>query len=104
MCLVDSPNDTFVWYAYTCSSLPVVLVFKPLLEITSLNRRNMRHYYILNQHPSIIDVLTWIEASNIQYEVHLNRTRFWVPNDRLLTEFLLRFSECCSLVNDIELG
>jgi len=28
-------------------------------------------------------------------EVHLNRSRFWVPNSSLLTEFLLRFADCC---------
>jgi hypothetical protein len=44
-------------------------------------------------------VLTWIFHNRIQFEVHLNRTRFWVPED-LYTEFYLWYSESCSPVDD----
>ena len=42
----------------------------------------------------------YIEAHQFQYEVHLNRTRFWVPAGRELTEFLLRFADVCPCVDD----
>jgi hypothetical protein len=60
----------------------------------------MRQYYVLTLNPRIGEVFRWIESSGCQYEVHLNRTRFWVPEGPVLTEFLLRFSDCCPLVEE----
>lgn len=60
----------------------------------------MREYYVLTLDPRIGDVFRWIETNELTYEVHLNRTRFWVPEGRILTEFLLRFSETCPPVEE----
>jgi hypothetical protein len=60
-----------------------------------------RQYYILNLDPRCTEVFEFIRHHNLTVEVHLNRTRFWVPNDTsVLTEFLLRFSECVHQVDD----
>jgi hypothetical protein len=55
----------------------------------------MREYYVLNQNPRSAEVIAWVQHHKLAVEVHLNRTRFWVPNSYLLTEFLLRFADCC---------
>jgi len=60
----------------------------------------MRHYYILNMDPRATAVFEFIRLHKLAVEVHLNRTRFWVPESGVLTEFLLRFSECVYLVDE----
>ena len=60
----------------------------------------MRHYYILNLDPRCSEVFEFIREHKLTCEVHLNRTRFWVPEGSQLTEFLLRYSECVSMVDD----
>jgi hypothetical protein len=60
----------------------------------------MRHYYILNLDPRALEVFEFIKDHNLTVEVHLNRTRFLVPEGSQLTEFLLRFSECAHQVDD----
>lgn len=59
----------------------------------------MRHYYILTANPNLADVLSFVNNNNLTYEIHINRTRFLVPEGPILTEFLLRFAHCCSLVD-----
>jgi hypothetical protein len=59
----------------------------------------MRHYYILNLDPRATEVFEFIRHYSLRCEVHLNRTRFLVPDGSVLTEFLLRFSESCQLVD-----
>ena len=61
----------------------------------------MRQYYILTLDPRAREVFEFITYHKLTVEVHLNRTRFWIPNDSSqLTEFLLRFSDCCPLVDE----
>ena len=60
----------------------------------------MRHYYVLNLDPRAGLVFEFIRDHKLTCEVHLNRTRFWVPTGSVLTEFLLRFSESCTQVDD----
>lgn len=60
----------------------------------------MRHYYILNQDPRCRDVFEFIQHHGLRCEVHLNRTRFWVPQGAVLTELMLRFHECVYQVDD----
>jgi hypothetical protein len=60
----------------------------------------MRHYYVLNQDPRAGEVFNFIREHQLAVEVHLNRTRMWIPEDSsVLTEFLLRFSDCCPYVD-----
>jgi len=58
-----------------------------------------RHYYILNSSPHLAPVLAFVQHHELRYEIHFNRTRFWVPGGTVLTEFLLRFSTHCELVD-----
>lgn len=60
----------------------------------------MHHYYILTTNPYYKDVTYWVVEQKLQYSVHLNRTRFLVPDGWVLTNFLLRFAHCCSRVDD----
>jgi len=59
----------------------------------------MRQYYILTLDPRAREVFGFIDHHKLTVEVHLNRTRFWVPEGPVLTEFLLRFSESCPRVD-----
>ena len=59
----------------------------------------MRHYYILNRNPRAAELFDFIRDHQLAVEVHLNRTRFWVPEGLVLTEFLLRFGECSHYVD-----
>ena len=63
-----------------------------------------RQYYILTLDPRASEVFCFIRDHNLSCEVHLNRTRLWVPEGSVLTEFLLRFSDCCPYVDpDLDL-
>ena len=55
-------------------------------------------YYVLTLHPRIGEVFEFIRYHAITFEVHLNRTRFWVPPGSVQTEFLLRFADSCPRV------
>lgn len=60
----------------------------------------MRQYYVLTLDPRAGEVFEFITRHKLLLEVHLNRTRFWIPEDSsILTEFLLRFSDCCPWVD-----
>jgi hypothetical protein len=59
----------------------------------------MRHYAISTLDPQFATVIAWIHRRDVQYELHLARVRFWVPEGVILTEFLLQFAGCCSLVD-----
>jgi hypothetical protein len=61
----------------------------------------MRQYYILTLDPRAGEVFRFIMDHKLRVEVHLNRTRFWIPEESsVLTEFILRFSDCCPRVDD----
>ena len=60
----------------------------------------MRQYAVPTRDPDFTQVMNWVSANHLQYEIHLNRTRFFVPEDKLLTEFLLKFCHCCHEVDE----
>ena len=60
----------------------------------------MRQYYILTLDPRAGEVFNFIRDHKLTVDVHLNRTRFWVPEGSQLTEFLLRFADCCPFVDE----
>ena len=60
----------------------------------------MRQYYILTLDPRAGQVFDFIRDHKLQVDIHLNRTRFWVPEGSILTEFLLRFADSCPYVDD----
>jgi hypothetical protein len=60
----------------------------------------MRQYYVLNSHPQLKAVFEFIQCHALDHEVHLNRTRFWVPTDSTAyTEFVLRLADHCPSVD-----
>lgn len=60
---------------------------------------DLRQHYVLNQDPRALAVLEFIDFHGLDHEVHLNRTRFWVPLDTpLYTAFALQFGHCCPIV------
>lgn len=63
---------------------------------------NFTHYYILNRDPRVGELFEFIGQHQLRCEVHLNRTRFWVPAGSVFTEFALRFSDCCVSVDQYE--
>jgi hypothetical protein len=60
----------------------------------------MRQFCIYTQDPKFLEVSKWITTNKIKFESHLNRTRFWIPEDKIMTEFLLKYSECCPQVSE----
>ena len=60
----------------------------------------MRQYYVLTSSPQLESVFEFIRHHNLRFEVHANRTRFWVPAGSVLTEFVLRFNESCPYVDE----
>ena len=62
---------------------------------------HMRQYYILTQDPRARDVFSFIQHHGLTCEVHLNRTRFFMAEgSSVLTEFLVRFADCCPRVDE----
>jgi hypothetical protein len=59
----------------------------------------MHHYYVLSSHPQFLAVFTFIRVHGLEFSAHLNRTRFWVPEGEIFTEFALRFAEHCKAVD-----
>jgi hypothetical protein len=58
----------------------------------------MIEFYILTLSPRLTEVFAYIEQQGFEHEVHLNRTRFWVPEGPRLTDFLLRYADVCPRV------
>jgi hypothetical protein len=56
-------------------------------------------YYILNRDPRAEELFEFLGQHQLRCEVHLNRTRFWVPEGSIFTEFALRFSLSCPPVD-----
>jgi len=51
----------------------------------------MKQFAVLSSDPDLEQVFEFIQHYDLRCEVHLNRTRFWVPEGAVLTECLLRF-------------
>jgi hypothetical protein len=52
-----------------------------------------RCYAVLSASADYLRVMNWVSDRELAIEVHLNRTRFWIPEGVVLTEFLLRYSD-----------
>ena len=60
----------------------------------------MRQYYVLNSNPILKTVFEFIQQHDLEHEVHLNRTRFWIATDTpAYTEFVLRLADHCPSVD-----
>ena len=51
----------------------------------------MLQFALANQDPKLRDLFEFIQQHDLKHELHLNRTRFWIPEGPVLTEFYLRF-------------
>jgi hypothetical protein len=51
----------------------------------------MKQFAVFSRDPNLKTVFEFIQQHELKHEVHLNRTRFWVPEGAVLTEFYLRF-------------
>lgn len=60
----------------------------------------MRHYCVYTADPRCSEVFKFIHKHNLRFELHLTRTRFWVSEGPVLTELMLRFSECVHRVDE----
>jgi hypothetical protein len=69
------------------------------LRAASRDKYTVRHYSLTALDPNFTHVMSWIHRRDVQYELHLARVRFWVPEGVILTEFLLQFADSCSLVD-----
>lgn len=56
----------------------------------------LHHYYMLNSDPRAGELFEFISQHKLRFEVHLNRTGFWVPSGSVFTEFALRFMDSCT--------
>jgi hypothetical protein len=64
----------------------------------------MLQFALLNQDPQITDLGDFIRQHTLTHEIHLNRTRVWVPEGPVLTEFLLRFTNCRAVLANEDLA
>lgn len=64
----------------------------------------MKHYYVLTQDPLYRHVLAFIKTHGLRCDLHLNRTRFWVPNGAVKTELLLRFPNIATVDEALDLA
>ena len=60
----------------------------------------MYQYAVYTGSSKFLEVCDWLIANAVMFEPHLNRTRFWLRDGPLLTEFLLKYSMHCSIVED----
>jgi hypothetical protein len=51
----------------------------------------VKQFAVFSSDPNLERALEFIEQHSLRHEIHLNRTRFWVPEGAVLTEFYLRF-------------
>ena len=60
----------------------------------------MHQYCVYTKNEHFLEVASWLQEHTIKYELHLNRTRFWVPDGSMLTEFLLKWGNVCPSVKE----
>lgn len=65
---------------------------------------NEIQYYVLTQEPRFVEVLNWVKENGLRAELHLNRTRFWVPSNSLIHfVFMLKYGSICDRVDEKEI-
>jgi hypothetical protein len=61
----------------------------------------MNQYCVYTVCEKFDDVCKYISENKLAYEIHLNRTRFWIP-ESLHTEFLKQWGHVCKYVHPDE--
>jgi hypothetical protein len=62
----------------------------------------MIQYCVFTRDPEFLKVSKWLSANWIPFEVHLNRTRFWVQEGEQHMKFLQTWGHVCTPVYDDE--
>jgi hypothetical protein len=66
----------------------------------------MNQYCVYTGDPHFLAVAKYITEKNYKFEAHLNRTRFWVPEEQLY-EFQKQWGAVCPIVpesQDLQTG
>lgn len=80
----------------------MLIVFHEPMVKMMLDETNMiKQYAVYTLDPTFLKVYTWLVENEIKMEPHLNRTRFWIIEGPLLTEFLLRWGQSCPPVEEV---
>jgi hypothetical protein len=61
----------------------------------------MKQFAVYTRDEQFLEVVKYLKLNNIKYEAHLNRTRFWIPNDELMM-FRLTWGNTCTEVHEDE--
>ena len=61
----------------------------------------IRQYAIYTRDPQFASCMGWVSQHGLRFEVHLNRTRFYLDEGALLTEFLLRWGSTAELIESL---
>jgi hypothetical protein len=61
----------------------------------------MKQFAIYTKDDQFVEVIRYLKANNFEYEAHINRTRFWIPDDELMM-FRLTWGNTCAEVYDDE--
>jgi hypothetical protein len=64
------------------------------------NNNKLYQFAVYTRSDEFVEVINWLRRNNIRAEVHLNRTRFWIPYSPELLEFLLTWGSVCPRVDD----
>jgi hypothetical protein len=61
----------------------------------------IRQYAIYTRDPQFASCMGWVTQHGLSFELHLNRTRFYIAEGLLLTEFLLRWGSTAELIEPL---
>lgn len=64
------------------------------------NKNKIYQFAVYTRSDEFVEIIDWLRQNNIRTEVHLNRTRFWIPYSPELLEFLLTWASVCPRVDD----
>jgi hypothetical protein len=82
--------------------------FPTLTEFRAKYDSMLVQYSILSRSSQFVSVLYFLHSNGLEYELHLNRTRFWINhNSRAHTLLMLRYGEhihCVDHEQDYSLG
>ena len=80
-------------------------IFPQKAQTVNTSMQHSYHTYIQyavpTDCPQLLDILKFIEANQLDHEIHLARTRFWIERKSVThTEFVLRYYHLVSEVKD----
>jgi hypothetical protein len=61
----------------------------------------MKQFSVYTKDENFGAVIRYLKSNSIKFEAHINRTRFWIPNDELMM-FRLTWGNTCTEVHEDE--